>query len=236
MNDHRFRLLEIAMVRRGVALRHARRAALELECHHRELVEQALARGESPGHAQQSAHQTLGSDAVLIERYARQKELRSWACRWRAAYLVAPLLGFMAVSTAEMGSLVVIASHLSPRMRHMRLPGLLTHDIDFLVRVLVLWVIPVAVAIAVGVLANRQRIALRWPLAGILLLCAVVALMKVRFVVTGGSPAGYARAAIGLNSARLPHQLLRAVLTSVIALVPIGWLRLRESSRRPTPD
>lgn len=72
MSKHRFRLLEIEMIRRGEALRHARRAALELECHHRELVEQALGRGETPEQAQWSADEVLGGDAVLIERYASQ--------------------------------------------------------------------------------------------------------------------------------------------------------------------
>ena len=69
MTKHRFLLLEVEMVRRGVALRHARRAALELECHHRELADQALARGETPEQAERSAHEALGSDTLLIDRY-----------------------------------------------------------------------------------------------------------------------------------------------------------------------
>lgn len=235
MNENRFWLLEIEMVRRGVALRHARRAALELESHHRDLVEQALARGETPDQAVQSAHAALGSDAVLIERYVLQKELQGWAYRWRAGYVVAPLFGFAGLFAATMASLVMIVSHAPARLHHMRVPGALTQDIDLLVNALFLWVIPVAVGIACGVMANRHRVAFRWPLAGIILLCVVAALVNVQFVVTGGSPPGVAGAGIGFSPARLPHQLLRAAATAALALVPVVWLRYRASARRLSP-
>lgn len=231
MSKHRFRLLEIQMIRRGVALRHARRAALELECHYRELAEQALARGESPEQAERSAQEALGADAVLIERYAAQLELQSWTYRWRAGYVLAPLLGFAAVFTLVMLVLVVGVSHL-PGLHHSRIPRFLTHDMNIWVSTMLLWVMPVAVAMGFGALAGRRHIAFRWLSAGIVVLCICAALMNVRFVVTGGSPAGVASAGIGFSTANAPQELLRLAAMMALTLVPAAWLRYRAMSRQ----
>jgi hypothetical protein len=231
MSKQRFLLLEIEMVRRGVALRHARRAALELESHHRELTDQALSRGETLEQAEQSAHAALGSDALLIERYACQKELRSMAHSCRAGYVLAPLLGFLGISVAAMWLLVTIVTHLPVALHHIQVPGLLTHGVDFTVSTFFLWVLPVAVATGFGALANRQRIAFRWPLAGIVLLCLVSALANVSFVLTGGPQPGFARAGLTLDLASLPNQLLHAACTAALALAPVAWLRHRASLR-----
>lgn len=236
MTKHRFLLLEVEMVRRGVALRHARRAALELECHHRELADQALARGETPDQAEGSAHEALGSDALLIDRYAHQRELRSIAHGWRAGYVAAPLLGFVGISVAAMLSLVTIVSHLPVALHRIHVPGILTHGIDFTVSTFFLWLLPVAVAIGFGALANRQRIEFRWPLAGIVLLCVAAALVNVSFVVTGGSHPGFARAGMSLDLASLPGQLVHAACTAALALAPLSWLRYRASRRRLARD
>lgn len=232
MSEHRFRLLEIALIRRGVALRHARRAALELECHHRELMEQAIARGESPGQAARSADDALGSDAMLVERYAHQQELRSWAYRWRAGYVLAPLLGFATVFSAVILALIAISSHLPAALHGIRIPAPMTHGMNWLASALLLWMTPTAVAIGFGVLAGRQRIAFRWLLAGIVVLCLFAAQMNVRFVLTGGTPAGLISAGIGFSTRNLPHELLHALAMMSMALIPAGWLRHLMMSRR----
>ena len=231
MSEHRFRMLRIAMIRRGVALRHARRAALELECHHRDLTEQAMARGETAEQAQASANEALGSDAMLLERYAHQQELQSRAYKWRAGYVLAPLLGFVTVFTATMLALVAISTHLQAALHHIRIPAPFTHGMDWLASVLLLWLTPMAVAIGFGALAGRQHIALRWLSAGIVVLCVFAALMNVRFVLTGGSPAGLIGAGIGFSTVTLPHELLRALAMAAAALVPAAWLRYRMMSR-----
>jgi hypothetical protein len=232
MNEHRFRSLEIAMIRRGVAPRHARRARIELACHHRELLMQAIARGEDPDQAEQVAHRALGSDALLMERYACQKELRSRAYRWRAAYVLVPLLAFAALSAASMMSLLAVLAHWSGQLHRMSVSSSITHGVDRIAGFFFLWLIPLAAALGSGALANRQRIALRWPLAGILLLSVIVALMNVQLVVTGGPSPGYANAGIGFTPGALPRDLLRAAAMSALALAPVGWLRYRQSSRQ----
>lgn len=231
MSEHRFRLLEVAMIRRGVAPRHAKRAALELECHHRELMEQALDRDETSQQAEQGAHEALGSDALIVERYASQRELQSWAYRWRAGYVLAPLLGFAGVFIAAIMLLIAISSRLSV-LHHTTIPASLTRDMDTLASLLLLWASPVAVAAGFGALAGRQHIALRWLAAGIVVLCMVTASMNVRFILTGGSPAGVVGAGIGFSTGKLLHELLRMLAMAALALIPAGWLRHWVMSRR----
>lgn len=236
MSKQRFLLLEIEMIRRGVALRHARRAALELESHHRELTDQALIRGETPEQAQRSAHEALGSDALLIERYTHQRELRSMAHSCRVGYVLAPLLGFVGASVAAVLSLVIVVTHLPVALDHVHVPGLLTSGIDFMMSIFLVWVLPVAVAIGFGALANRQQIAFRWPLAGIVLLCVFTALMNVSFVLTGGPHPGFAKAGLTFDLASLPGQLFHAACTAALALVPLIWLRHRSPWRGLSRD
>lgn len=232
MSKHRFRSLAIAMIRRGVALRHVRRAAFELECHHRDLAEQALGRGETPDQAERTAHEALGSDAMLVERYANQMELRSLAYRWRAGFVLAPLLGFAAVFVATVLLLIALSSHLQPVLHHLRIPTGLTREIDTLVGVALLWVLPVLVATVFGGLAGRQHIAFRWLTAGIVVLCIVTASMNVTFVLTGGSHPGFMRAGLGFDSGDAPRELLRAFSMTALALIPAGCLRYWVMSRQ----
>lgn len=225
MNEHRFGLLEIEMLRRGVALRHARRAALELECHHGELARQALARGQTPAQAQQSAHEALGADALLLERYLQQTELQSWAHRWRLGYILAPLLAFAVMFVAAILVLIAISSSLSPVLHHVRLPVALTHGLDIMVSVSLLWVIPAAVAMAFGVLAGRQHVAPGRFAAGIVVLSMVAAQMNVQFVLGGGSTPGAISAGIGVSAANLPHEFAHVLAVAAMTLLPAGWLR-----------
>jgi len=231
MSERRFRLLETEMIRRGVALRHARRAALELEGHYRELVDQALARDETPEQAQQSAHEALGSDAVLIDRYTREKELRSWAYPWRAVYLLAPLLGFACLFVAMMAALIAASGRLSTELHHVSDPRALVHDVNLALTVLLLWVMPAVIAMGVGALAGRQHIALRWLSAGIVVLSIITAQMNVRFAITSGSPHGLVGAGIGLSTGHLPYELLHVLALVALTLIPAAWLRRRVMSR-----
>lgn len=225
MTHDRFRLLEMELVRRGVAPRHVRRAVLELKCHHLDLIDQALARGATPEQAELRADEALGSDALFIEGYSRQRELLSRAPDWGAGYVFAPLLGFAGAFVAVMVALIAVVSHFSPELHHMRVPAGLSHDLAIIFRALCLWVIPIAVAMVFGVLAGRHHVAFRWLSAGIVVLSLVVAQMNVQFVLTGGSPAGLVNAGIGFSTGNVPHEILRALTMAALALIPAAWLR-----------
>jgi hypothetical protein len=232
MSKHRFRALEIAMVRRGVALRHARRAASELESHHEDLVGQARGRGETSDQAQRSADEALGSDAMLIEQYADRTELRSRIHRWRAGFVLAPLVVFAAAFVATVLVLIGLFSLLQPLLHHMTFPASLTRDMNSFMGVLLLWVFPVLLAALFGALAGRQHIAFAWLTAGIVVLCVVTASMNVTFVLTGGSHPGFMRAGLGFDSASALRGLPRALAMTALALIPAACSRYFVMSRQ----
>jgi len=229
LTEDRFRHLEETLIRRGLAVRYARRAALEIEGHFRQLVEESSARGASPGEAEAWARAALGADRDLIERFTRQTELRAWSAQWpRLGFMLAPLLSFTALSVAVMVALVCTAKRMAGYLHHVRVPIPVTHGIDAAAHLLFLWIFPICVAGAFAAIAHRQRIALHWPIAGILLLCMVVALVNLQFVITGGPSPGFAGAGFGIRTTTLPFQLLHALSIAAFVLVPavvarLGW-------------
>ena len=232
MSERRFRDLEEALICRGVAARHARRAVIEMESHHRELVKEALERGATPEDAGRSAHEVIGADLTLIERFACRKELRSWSSRWPLGYVLAPLVTSVGLSIAVMLGLLGIANRLAGYLHHVRIPVNVSGAINFAVVVLFLWVLPIAVALGFGIIAWRRRVALFWPVAGIVSLCFVAALLNVQFILTGGPHPGLAGAGIGLQLKALPYDLGRALGKAALPLIVLGWLRCQPSFRR----
>jgi hypothetical protein len=77
-----------------VARRYAHRAEIEIGAHHRDLLEEALARGESAEDARRAADAAIGTDDTLIERFASRQDLQSWSHRFPVAYGFAPILCF----------------------------------------------------------------------------------------------------------------------------------------------
>lgn len=232
MSERRFRDLEQALIREGVAVWHARRAILEMEGHFERLVEDALARGETSQDARRIAHEALGEDRELINHFATRRELLNWSHRWPAGYALTPLATFVGLSVSEMAILVFLAHGMSGYLHRISLSASVTADINLLMNALFLWLLPLAVAVGFGIHARRQRIALRWPVAGILLLCMVAAMINLHVVITGGPHPGYANAAIGAGLRQLPAQLIRALAKAALTLIPFAWMSLRVRSKR----
>lgn len=148
MPDHPFEGVREALLRLGVAPRHARRAVVELDSHFHQLVHEGLQRGDSE---------------------------EAW-------FTLVPLMSFIAIFLA-----------------------------------------------AIAILAYRQRIALHWPVAGIAIVCCLVALMNASVVLTGGTPPGSVGAGIGISTHSVPVQMMHAVSMMVLVVGPlwIVWRRHR---------
>ena len=232
MSEQRFRDLREALLRRGVAPRYAHRAEVEIAAHHRDLLERALARGESAEEARRGADVTIGTDDVLIERFAGRKELQSWSHRFPAAYGLAPILCFGCLGIALMAA-AAAATHAIWPVPHdaARISAGLAADINLALIALFLWILPLSLAAGFAVLAYRQRIALRWPITGIVLLCAVVALINVGFGIKGGPKPLFLQAGIGFGTKMLPREFALALSKAVPALLPLFWLKYRSSTK-----
>lgn len=231
MSEQRFRNLGEMLVRRGVALRYARRAEFEIEAHHRELMEEALARGESAEAARRSADASIGTDDALIERFAARKELQSWSHRFPAAYGIAPILCFGCLGVALIAALGAAGDAIWPDPRAAQISAALVTDINVALVSVFLWILPISLAMGFGLLAYRQRISLRWPIIGIALLCSVAALVNVGFGVGGGPKPAFLEAGIGFGTKVLPQELVRALGKAIPALLPLAWMKYRRSTQ-----
>lgn len=232
MSEARFRQLERALIRQGVAARHARRAALEIQAHYEQLRLDACARGASSEQAARAAHQAMGADTLLIERYAGHRELRGCLYRWPALYAFAPLASFAVLCAVLLGLQVVTLEGLQHALFRFTVPAPVAMAVNGTVSVALLWVLPVAVAAGFARLASERPVAPRWLIVGVLLVCLTARLMNVGLMLPTPGHRGSASLGIGLMLSALPGQLTLALISSAFALVPYALFRSRSVSRR----
>lgn len=220
MTERRFLELEDALIRRGVAMRHARRASVELEAHFRQLVEEAVAHGEPSEEALRAAHQVLGTDQAVIEHYAGRRELRGWSYRRPVLYALAPLAGFAVLCTATMTVLVVTLRTLNGLLHHFVAPPWVAEAVNSLVGMTLQWMLPMVVAGGFALLARRRRIGLGWLIAGTLLVCLLGQQINVGLMLPTVGHGGNASMGIGFAWVTLPDHLARAIGMVGLALAP----------------
>jgi len=222
MPDHPFASLREALLRVGVAPRHVRRAVLELDGHFRQLVQEGLQRGDSEAAARVAARQLLGTDEVLIGRYAGLPELRAWCSRRPVVWFtLVPLISFIVLFVGTLAVLGLSAEMTSGYLHHVQVSALASSRIDWAAQLFFLWGLPLSIAAAFAILAYRQRVALHWPVAGMAIVCCLVSLLNVSVVLTGGEPPGSLGAGIGISLQSLPRQMAHA--GSIMALVVVPW-------------
>lgn len=235
MIDSRFRRMRETMLHGGVAARHARRAMLEIDAHFADLVALAIARGSTPQAAREDAHQVLGSDESLVNSFIAQPELQSWMSRHAGwLFCMAPFLSFVAFAVAAFSCVFFFGDSVTAYVRRTHTTPIATAAIDTSAQVLLLWIMPLCISGATAVLAYRQRIPLRWPVVGIVLLCTLAALTNVSVVLKGYEP-GEIGAGFGVSTSQLPAQLARDVVTLTPAILPLIFLARRSRQRRD-PD
>ena len=227
MVERRFISLRECLLRAGIAAAHANRAAAELQSHFQQLEDAALARGASMQEARIEAHAQLGSDQDIVHRFVSQPELQSWTSR-RAGLLFTlfPFLCFIAL-TLLLGVMGwAFSTPLVEYLHRVQVPPAVSHRIDLGVQLALLWIAPICIAAAFAALAYRQRVALRWPVAGVLALCAFVSLINFHLLIRGGVDPGEAGAGIGLSFGSLPGQAAQAAAMAALVLGPL-WLAVR---------
>jgi len=103
--------IQAALLAAGLAPGAARRAAVEIEDHYRQLLAEGVARGEGAAMAQDRAALRLGSLHTIVAGYAGRPELLAWSRRWPAiCFTVLPLLGYAVLFVATLGLLVALGN------------------------------------------------------------------------------------------------------------------------------
>jgi hypothetical protein len=231
MDEQRFNELREALLRTGVAKHNVRRAMLEMEGHFRQLIAEGCGRGASDHDARIEAHKLLGTNQVLVQRYAAHPELLAWSRRWPAIwFLLLPLITYLAVSAATLMAILIVTDQMAPYLHRIHVAPEVTHGIELAARTVMLWLFPWFVAAAFAVLAYRRRVALRWPLVGIVSISALASLVNVDVTFTGGPTPGEVGAGIGLSLKSLPGQVTRAAILASLTLGPL-WLTRRRAQR-----
>jgi hypothetical protein len=233
MVDRRFTSLRETLLRAGIASRHARRASMEMHSHYEQMVKAALVRGASLPEAQLEAHGQLGSDAALVQGYISRSELISWASSRAALYFsLFPVLCFAAVGVVAVGGAAACCNYLSAYLQRVPVSPGLAAAMELGLPIAVLWVAPIAVSAAFGVLAYRQRVSLKWPALGIVVLSAFASLLNVDLVLRQGAAPGYIGAGIGVSIGSIAGQAAQAAVRTALVLVPLGFAayRLRRHS------
>jgi hypothetical protein len=231
MAEPRFQKLRESLRQAGISKRNARRAAAEIEDHFVQLVGEALARGEKAPDAQRHAHEMLGSDEILIKRYASRPELLAWAGRWPAVWFtLVPLGCYLGLAIGVMGLFVLGLHQQSTHLHAVKVAPPVSRLIELAARLLFLALMPIVTAAAFGIWAQRRRIPLRWPLTGIAMVSILASLINLEFTITGGPSPGYAGAGIGVSVQSLPAQMLRALAVGALAAMPL-WIAARRAKR-----
>jgi hypothetical protein len=233
MTELRFRALQRALIGRGVAVRHARRATLELQAHFEQLRAQGIERGVAPAEAERRAHEALGGDGVLLERYAGRKELKAWLCRWPLLCVFGPLASFAAASVSIMALLVLTLNALHLTGHHYTVPALAATVVNSVVEVGMLWVLPVSVAALFGVRACGRPIPVSGLISGVLLACFAARLMNVGLMLPVAGHPGRASMGFRIAFSAVAGELTPALITTAVALAPYFLLRHRRMAASP---
>jgi hypothetical protein len=213
------------LLKGGIAPRHVRRYVHELDEHLDDLTAQQRAAGYDREDAASRARARLGDDSELAQAMLDQPGMRSWPARmpWLVFLLLPPIL------TAVMGlalyaAFYYVGNGAAKITAVLPLPEsrLVGFSLAAMTAVNVL-AVPVT-ATLLAILAQRQRLRLRWPLLGIGLLLLATPLLSSRF---GHHDDGRLGLQYGLVipirwSLVMRHWPL--MLSHVLALLPAAWL------------
>lgn len=178
--------LAATLVRRGLPIDYAHRAAAEIADHHRDLTDEFCASGMSESQAESEAAQRLGDTRTLVKKTVREYQRRHWCGRWPLLTFSFGPIAMLLLAWIATGLVVFAISW--PLMKlgivgpHER-DGIITIGewvIDRTILVWFLFAVPAAIVWALARLARRA--ALRWPWVA---LAACVLALTVSMVKSG---------------------------------------------------
>jgi hypothetical protein len=232
MREPDFHLLRERLLRGGVAPKHVRRTIAELRDHHTDLFAEAFSRGCSVEDAEREASIRLGDEDSLAAEVLARPELRSWAHRWPwIAYCVTPtiLLGVAFVALLLLvGFSHAVRTDQGTFSARWGSPAAVW-SVSGAVRLFYSFGLPVLLTGACCFVAGQRRVALKWPLIGVIIASIVGAAFQFNVVWPHGPEAA---GAISMRISVPPFPgsggtLLRAAATCALSLGPYLWWRKR---------
>lgn len=229
MTPLRFKQFERALCASGVATRHSRRAAAEINAHHAQQFEAARAAGKSDADALAEADALIGDEQVLVERYASRPELRAFSHRRPLlAFGVLPVLGVLLLLAGGLFAALVIV----PPAIHFEIPGAGVLYTAMTIKVVTLWILPVVLSAWCARLAWLHRIALGWPIVTALLVCALGMMVQLNATYDTTTPKPSGTLQFGLGFPPPTDQAVRGLITFGITLIPLVMLGREVFARR----
>jgi len=220
-----FEVLAETLLKAGIAPRHVRRYVRELDEHLDDLTAQQRASGYDGEDAVLRARAQLGDDAELAQAMLNQPGMKSWPARmpWLVFLLLPPILTG-AIGLALYAAFYFLGNGAATIHAMLPLPqsSLVGFSVAAMTAVNVL-AVPV-VATVLAIVAERQRLRIKWPMLGIALLLLATPMLSSRF---GHHHDGRLGLQYGLMipdrwSVVMDHWPL--MLSHVLALLPVLWL------------
>jgi hypothetical protein len=155
-----------ALVRHGLPVDYAQRAAAEITDHHRDLVDELQAAGMSQSQAATEATHRLGDPRALVKKTVREYQRRYWCARWPVlSFVVAPPLA-CAVARWLVGAAVILSFRFFGIYRSAEIGNVyLRLGAGYTLGIMMFHVAPVFVAIGFVHWARRAACSMVWIVA-----------------------------------------------------------------------
>lgn len=216
------------LLKGGIAPRHVRRYVRELAEHLDDLTAEQHAAGYDGADAASRARARLGDDSELARAMLDQPGMKSWPARvpWLVFLLLPPILTAV-IGLALYAGFYFVGNGAATITAVLPLPqsGLIGFSVAAMTAVNVL-AVPLMTTL-LAILAQRQRLGLKWPLLGIALLLLATPMLSSHF---GHHHQGHLSLQYGLMITTSWTEVMRhwqLMLSHVLALLPAAWLIAR---------
>jgi hypothetical protein len=158
--------ITVELVRRGLPVEYAERAAAEIADHHRDLVAELRANGFDEAAASDEASHRLGDPRTLVKKTVREYQRRYWCARWPIlSFVVAPPL-VCAVAWWLAGAAVILSFRFFGIFRSAEIDNVYFRlGVGYVLGMMLFHVVPVFVAIAFVHWARRAACGMAWIVA-----------------------------------------------------------------------
>jgi hypothetical protein len=173
------------LIRRGLPVEYASRAAAELADHHQELVEELRATGLSDSQASKAASRRLGEPHMLVKKTVYEYQRRYWCGRWPLiTFLLGPVSMLLSVWLATALTLAAIGWFVGLFVEETRIEAfesVAQYAIAYSLKIWLTFVSPVLVIAAMCWLAARAALSRAWMGVASVMMASFIGFVSCKF-------------------------------------------------------